>query len=88
MVCQRFGSDTPGTPVRKQRVTNSPRFDSDELDGPILVEARSIDNSFPAVEQEEKSRENAANDVRSIDNSFPAVEQESGRERARNNGEG
>lgn len=28
-----------------QRVTNSSRFDSDELGGPILVEARPIDNS-------------------------------------------
>ena len=39
-----------GRPVRKQRVTNSSRFDSDELDGPILVEARSIDNSSPVEE--------------------------------------
>ena len=39
-----------GNPVRKQRVTNSSRFDSDELDGPILVEARSIDNSSPVEE--------------------------------------
>ena len=39
-----------GNPVRKPRVTNSSRFDSDELDGPILVEARSIDNSSPVEE--------------------------------------
>ena len=39
-----------GNPVRKQRVTNSSRFDSDELDGPIFVEARSIDNSSPVEE--------------------------------------
>ena len=41
--------------MRKQRVTDSSRFDSDELDGPILVEARSIDNSSP-VEEREKTR--------------------------------
>ena len=39
-----------GNPVRKQRVTNSSRFDSDELDGPIFIEARSIDNSSPVEE--------------------------------------
>ena len=32
-------------PAAIRRVTDSSRFDSDELDGPILVEARSIDNS-------------------------------------------